>query len=134
MQTRRTDKSCHKEREKRREKEKRARGVKVGRVTPLRVNYGARQTSRLGDHYREIVRIARHRRCSPVRERGIGFRDAKIRVRGGEPVIRELVRDGAVDGTWWIHVVLHLSDNLTTARLSRARALSRAPRPPARAV
>lgn len=45
-------------------------------------------------------------------KRGIGFRDAKIRVRGGDPdVIRE-------KGGGWIHVVRHLSDNLTTARLS----------------
>lgn len=110
------------------------RHIKVGRVTPLWINYGAKQTSRLGDHYREIVRIARHRRCRPARERGIGFCDVKIRVRGGEPVIRKLVRGTGRDRMKWndterrIHVVLHLSDNLTTARLSSfSLSLARAP-------
>lgn len=59
--------------------------VKIGRVTPLRINYGARQTSRLGDHYREIMRIVRYHRCSPVQARNWISRCENTSPRGGTP-------------------------------------------------
>lgn len=63
-------------------------------------------------------RVRHHRATNATPcKRGIGFWDAKIRVRGGDLVIRE-------GGERWIHVVRHLSDNLTTGRLSHPNPLS----------
>jgi len=67
MRTCRADKSCG------------VGNVKVGRVTPLRVNYGARQTSRLGDHYREIVRIACATTVPPMQPRASAELDFEMR-------------------------------------------------------
>lgn len=110
-------------------------GVKVEQATPLRVNYDARQTSRLGDHYRGIVRIVLHHRCSLTRVWNwisrcentslCGVRERERERKGRVEVSprlskreRETERVGRGKRKWWIHVVGHLSDNLTNVRLS----------------
>lgn len=63
-------------------------------------------------------RVRHHRATNATPcKRGIGFSDAKIRVRGGDLVIR-----GGDERR--IHVVRHLSDNLTTVHLSHPNPLS----------
>lgn len=73
--------------------------VKIGRVTPLRINYGARQTSRLGDHYREIMRIVRyHTPMQPRASAELDFEMRKYESAGGNSRLSERETDGGF--TW----------------------------------